>query len=103
MFARVLKSHLRIDKIAEASRLFRETVIPLCRKQKGFRGGYYMSNSKTGETMALTFWESKEAMLANEESRFFQEQVARFAPFTVQAPIREAYELTIREEVEPPS
>jgi heme-degrading monooxygenase HmoA len=100
MFARVLKSHLRIDKIAEAARLFGETVIPLCREQRGFLGGYYMSDPKTGESMALTFWENKEAMLANEESHFFQEQVARFVPFYVLAPIREAYEVTIREEVE---
>ncbi|MBP1767305.1 MAG: hypothetical protein H6P98_1420, partial [Candidatus Aminicenantes bacterium] len=40
MFARVLKSRLKMDKIAEASRMFQDVVIPLCREQKGFRGGY---------------------------------------------------------------
>jgi heme-degrading monooxygenase HmoA len=100
MFARVLKSQLKIDKIAEASQIFRDVVIPLCREQSGFKGGYYMTDPKTGESLALTFWESKEAMLANEASHFFQEQVARFVPFYAKPPIREAYELTIREEVE---
>jgi hypothetical protein len=37
-------------------------------------------------------------MLANEASRFFQEQVARFIPFYAKPPIREAFEVTIREE-----
>jgi hypothetical protein len=59
-----------------------------------------MSDPKTGESVALTFWESKEAMLANEESHFFQEQVARFIPFYAKPPIREAYEVTIGEEFE---
>jgi heme-degrading monooxygenase HmoA len=97
MFARVLKSQLKIDKIAEATRIFQEVVIPLCREQSGFRGAYYMSDPKTGESLALTFWESKEAMLATEASRFFQEQVARFVPFYVKPPIREAYEVSIRD------
>jgi heme-degrading monooxygenase HmoA len=98
MFARVLRSQLKIDKIAEATRTFREIVIPLCRKQRGFKGGYYMSDAKTGESVAMTLWESEEAMLANEASLFFQEQVARFIPFYATAPIREAFEVAIREE-----
>ena len=99
MFARVLKSRLKMDKIADASRMFQDVVIPLCREQKGFRGGYFMSDPKTGESVVLTFWESKEDMLANERSHFFQEQVARFVPFYAKPPIRGAYEVTIRQEV----
>jgi heme-degrading monooxygenase HmoA len=89
---------MKIDKITEATRTFKEIVIPLCRKQRGFKGGYFMSDPKTGESVAMTIWESEEAMLANEESRFFQEQVARFIPFYAKPPIREAFEVTIREE-----
>jgi heme-degrading monooxygenase HmoA len=98
MFARVLRSQLKIDKIAEATRTFREVVLPLCRKQRGFKGGYYMSDPKTGEYVAITLWESEDDMLANEASHFFQEQVARFIPFYAKPPIREAFEVTIREE-----
>ncbi len=100
MFARVLKSRVKVNKIAEATRTFREIVIPLCRKQRGFKGGYYLSDPKTGESVAMTFWESKDDMLATEASHFFQEQVARFIPFYAQPPIREAYEVIIREEPE---
>ena len=98
MFARVLKSQLKIDKIAEATRTFREVVLPLCRKQRGFKGAYYMSDAKSGESVAVTLWESEDDMLANEASHFFQEQVARFIPFYAKPPIREAFEVTIREE-----
>ncbi|MFZ2053531.1 MAG: antibiotic biosynthesis monooxygenase [Candidatus Aminicenantales bacterium] len=100
MFARILRSRLKIDKIDEASRTFREGVIPLCREQRGFKGGYILSDPKTGESVAITFWESREAMLANEQSHFFQEQVAKFIPFYAKPPVREAYEVTLQEEAE---
>jgi len=100
MFARVLKSRVKINKIAEATRTFREIVLPLCRKQRGFKGGYYMSDPKTGESVAITFWESEADMLATEASHFFQEQVARFIPYYAKPPIREAYEVSVREESE---
>jgi heme-degrading monooxygenase HmoA len=102
MFARVLRSQLKVDKITDATRTFKKIVIPLCRKQQGFKCGYYMSDPKTGESVAITIWESEEAMLANEASHFFQEQVARFIPYYAKSPIREAFEVTIREEVKLP-
>ncbi|HUU38897.1 MAG TPA: antibiotic biosynthesis monooxygenase [Candidatus Desulfaltia sp.] len=102
MFARILRSRLKIDKIDEATRTFREGVIPLCREQRGFKGGYFLSDPKTGESVAITFWESREAMLANEQSHFFQEQVAKFIPFYTKPPVREAYEVILQEEAETP-
>jgi heme-degrading monooxygenase HmoA len=98
MFVRIVKSRMRVDRLAEAGRVFRETVFPLCRKQPGFKGGYFLSDPKTGDSLAMTFWESEDDMLATETSRFFQEQLVRFVPFYVQPPIRESYEVIIRED-----
>lgn len=95
MFARVLRSQFRVNKVAEASKLFQESVVPLCRKQKGFKGAYFMSDARTGEAIIITLWESEEAMLASEESHFFQDQVAKFVPFYAKPPIREAYEIAV--------
>ncbi len=100
MFARILRSRLKIDKVDEAARTFREGVLPLCREQKGFKGGYFMNDPKTGESLTLTLWESREAMLASEQSHFFQGQVAKFIPFYAKPPVREAYEVTLHAEAE---
>lgn len=99
MFARVLRSQLKIDKLEEAEKVFRKSVVPLCKKQKGFKGAYFMSNSKTGESMIMTLWKSEEDMLASEKSHFFQEQVTKFIPFYAKAPIREAYEVALKEDI----
>jgi heme-degrading monooxygenase HmoA len=82
VFARILRMQLKKDKVEEAANLFKRSVVPLCRKQRGFKGAYYMTDAKTGEGVAMTLWENREAMLASEENRFFQE--------------REAYEVALR-------
>jgi heme-degrading monooxygenase HmoA len=97
MFARVLRSHIKLDKVDEAVKMFKESVLPQCRKQPGFRGAFFMKDPGTGDSVVITLWESRDAMLATEENRFFQEQVAKFVPFYREAPMRDAYEVILRE------
>ena len=56
-----------------------------------------MTDQKTGEGIIMTLWTSEEAMLANERSHFFLEQVTKFLNFYTKAPIREAYEVAVRD------
>jgi heme-degrading monooxygenase HmoA len=100
MFARILRMQLKKDKITEAANLFKKNVLPLCKKQAGFEGAFYLTNPKTGEGMAITFWKTEEFLLASEENRFFQEQVAKFVGFFTIAPVREAYEVLLKKEPE---
>ena len=44
MFARLLRFQTKIDWIDEASKLFKEGVIPLCKNQKGYKS-YFVDNS----------------------------------------------------------
>jgi heme-degrading monooxygenase HmoA len=97
MFARLLRIQIKIDKINDAKKVFEKKVVPLCKKQKGFAGAYFMTDPKTGEGVAITFWESQEDMCVTEQSHFFQEQVAKFLPFYTKAPIREAYEVAVKD------
>jgi hypothetical protein len=45
----------------------------------------------------MTLWKTEEDMLANEKSLFFQEQVVKFINFFKTPPIREAYEVIVRD------
>jgi hypothetical protein len=49
----------------------------------------------TGKGMCIALWESREDALANEENRYYQEQLAKFVTLFTQAPVRELYEVTI--------
>jgi len=97
MHARLLIIQLKFEQIDEASMLFEESVIPLCKDKKGYKGAYFLTDRKTGKCIMMTQWESEEDMLATEQSRFFQEQVVKFLSFFKSAPIREAYEVCIED------
>ena len=54
MFARVLRIQTKIDQIDEASKLFEKSVIPLCENQKGYKGAYFLTERKTGQSILMT-------------------------------------------------
>jgi heme-degrading monooxygenase HmoA len=97
MFVRLLRMELVVDRIDEARDLFVKDIIPLCRKQDGFRGAHFLKDPKSGHCVAMTLWNTEAAMLANERSRFFQEQVAKFLKYFAAVPIRETYEVVVND------
>ena len=97
MFARLLRIKTKIERIDEAAKLFEESVIPLLKNQKGYKGAYFLTDRKTGVSVAITLWENEEDMLATESSHFFQEQLVRFMTFFKAPPIREAYEVVVQD------
>jgi heme-degrading monooxygenase HmoA len=88
---------LIVDRVREAEALFRKKVVPLCQEQDGFEGAYFLEDAKSGECLVMTFWTSEEAMLANERNHFFQEQVAKFLKFYTAVPVRETYEVAVKD------
>jgi len=84
-----------VDRVREAEDLFSKDIVPLLRKQDGFRGAYFLKDPMTGNCLAITFWESESAMLASERSHFFQEQVAKMLKFYKAVPVRETYEVAV--------
>jgi heme-degrading monooxygenase HmoA len=93
MYARTLKIQLSHDRINEASKLFAEQVLPLCENKKGYKGGQFFADRKTGNCLMMTLWETEEDLLETEHSRFFQEQIVKFMNFFITPPIREIYEV----------
>ena len=97
MFARLLRIKTKVERIDEAAKLFEESVIPLLKNQKGYKGAYFLTDRKTGVSIPITLWENEEDMLATESSHFFQEQLVRFMTFFKAPPIREAYEVVVQD------
>ena len=97
MFARLLKIKTETEKIKDAAKLFEESVIPLCKEKKGYKGAFFLGNHQTGENLPITLWETEEDMLDTEKSRFFQEQVFKFINLFEGPPIREVYEVIVED------
>lgn len=96
-YARVLRMNLKIDRVDMAKKIFEESVIPLCKNQKGFLGAYFLADKESGTCVPITLWESEEDMLATERGAFFQEQIIKFMPFFKSPPVREGYEVVVSE------
>ena len=96
MFARLTIVQVKIDKMDETIKLFNDSVIPAAKSQKGFRGGYLLTDSKTGKGISMVFWDSEEDAVANEQSGYYQEQVGKFKDVFTAPPVREGYEVSIQ-------
>lgn len=95
MFARLTILSFRTDKYEEGIRLFETSVVPAARAQEGFRAIYLLADREAGRCVALTLWDDEAAAVANEQNRYYQEQLVKFLPFFASPPIREGYDVVV--------
>src|ERR1043166_2544627 len=60
MFARNVTLHLKADTAAEFTRTLENDVLPMLRKQPGFKDEITFLASDSTEALAISLWESKE-------------------------------------------
>jgi heme-degrading monooxygenase HmoA len=97
MFARLTIVQVKIGNLDETVKIFEEGVIPAAKSQKGYRGAYLFTDHKTGKGISLTLWDSEGDAIANEQSGYYQEQIARFKGFFTAPPVREGYEVSLQD------
>jgi heme-degrading monooxygenase HmoA len=95
MFARMTAMIFHPDKLDEAEEIYKKSVVPAARKQKGFRGACYLRDDTSGKGVSVTFWNSKEDAEANEENLYYQEQLAKFLPLFSGPVIKEGYNVAV--------
>jgi len=75
MFARLTITQSKPDKRDEVTKIFRESVVPAAKSQKGYRGIYLLNDPKTGKGISITLWDSEADAVTDEKSTLHQEQV----------------------------
>ncbi len=96
-FARVTITQSKIESYDELVKLYAESVVPAAKSQKGYRGILLLTNRETGKSISISFWDSEEDAIANEQSGYYQEQVAKFKEFFTAPPVKEGYEVTVKD------
>ena len=96
MFARLIICEWKNDKLDEGIKLYGDSVIPAAKSQKGFRGGYLLTDRKTGKGISIALWESEEDLIAGEESGYLKEQLSKFKDYFATSPVREIYEVSLQ-------
>ena len=59
MFARSVSVHLKSNMLSDYTRTFENEILPLLRKQKGFRDEITLSNHGSLDAIAISLWENK--------------------------------------------
>lgn len=60
MFARKLSIHLKPNTVAEFTRTLEQNVIPLLRKQRGFKDEIIFSTVGSPDVLAISLWDNKQ-------------------------------------------
>ncbi len=96
MHARVVTVQVQPGKIEETIRIYRDSVAPAAKQQKGFKGAFLLTDPNTGKGISVTLWETEADLKAGEASGYYQEQIAKFGAVFAAPPAREAYEVSLQ-------
>ena len=87
MHARTGSSQMKPGKMDEAIGMYRESVLPTLKAQKGFKGLYWLTDRSTDKYTVITLRESEADMKATETSGLLQEVIAKFGAFVATPPV----------------
>ena len=96
MYAQVVRIQIQPGKMNEGVAIFRDSVLPAARQQKGFKNAYLLIDRKADKAIGFSLWDSEADVVAVAESGFYQEQVAKFGVVFAGPPEREVYEVTVQ-------
>jgi heme-degrading monooxygenase HmoA len=71
MFARLVTIGGRREQVDEFARIGTERALPQLKRLDGFEGSLVLANRRSGEIVAVTLWESEEAMRATEGADYW--------------------------------
>ena len=95
MFARMTVMMILPDRIDEAIAIYKKSVIPAAKRQKGYKGACLLSDRSTGKGISVTFWRTERDASSNEANLYYQEQLAKFLDVFSGPPIKEGYEVVV--------
>ena len=98
MYARVTTVQLQPGAADDVTRYLREVVVPAAKQAQGFGGIEILVDPAANKGIAVTFWDSEADMAAGEASSgYYAQGLAGAAQFLTAAPVREAFEVRIKE------
>jgi len=95
MFARLTIVQTKADKMDEAVKVTKESVLPAAKSQKGFVGAHLLTEPN-GKGVFITIWDTEEDAIANETSGYYQQQLAKFKDLFAAPPVHEGYNVAFQ-------
>ena len=96
MYASLTIVSIRPDKADEATRIWREEIVPINETISGWIGAELFTNPQTGEGVAVNFYATEADVNAVESSGQFQQLMSKIAPLMTTPPARKVFQVTGR-------
>jgi heme-degrading monooxygenase HmoA len=95
MHARVILGRVKLNKQNEAINIYKESVVPAAKKQKGFKSMNLLTDQDTNKFISITIWETEKDMVASESSGYLQEQLGKIAALFAAPPTIQHYDVSV--------
>ena len=93
MYARVTTVTVQLDKVAEVTRIFNESIIPPVKAASGNHGIFLLINPATGSGFSMSLWYSEADEQAYVSTSGYREQIAKVSQFFAAPPALANYEV----------
>ena len=95
MHARVILGRVKLNKQDAAINIYKQSVVPAARSQKGFKTLHLLTDPDTSKFISITIWETEEDMAASESSGYLQEQLGKIAALFAAPPTIQHYVVSV--------
>lgn len=95
MYARIGTVQILPGKVDELINIFHESILPVAKQQKGFKGGYLLTDRKTSKGISIALWETEADMNAGDTNDYLRQQIAKIIPCIVPPPAMENFEVNL--------
>ena len=96
MFARAAMIQFQHGKIDDASRIVRDSIVPVMKEQKGFKGQLLLTERNTGKGISINLWDAEGDLTAFESSPLYRELLGKLAGALAGPPVGERYEVSVQ-------
>ena len=97
MYARVTIDPIQMDKKGEAIKIERDSILRAAKVEKGFKGLCFLTNPEAARGMTISFWDTKDDMIAAETNGYYRDQIAKLLPILSGPSIKEHYDVSFYE------
>ncbi len=97
MYARMVTSHVRPNKLNELTTLYQKTLLPIIEHQPGYKGIFVLNDPELNKEVSITLWERLVDMEAFNVNLLKLKD--KIASLLIEAPEVEIFQVAIPEEV----
>jgi len=95
MHARLVTFRVDPDRTEETIAVYRDSVVPEAKKQKGFAGAVLLTDRTAGRGASIVFWKTEADMARSRASGYLNDQIVKFASLFVEPPFVGHYDVSV--------